>query len=146
MGTMGQKGFLLAGFISVCELTALQAALAEPPHQKAAVALSHGAKGQDRESPRLDLRAPSQTLSAEQAPTATAASNSHHFFGGESPFRSEADPAQAGHIMSPLQNVAHNFRQEGLPIAKLFQSNTSLVHIGLNPKGKPGLWVMHKVH
>lgn len=144
---MGQKGFLLAGFISVCELTALQAALAEPPHEKASVALSHGAKGQERELPRLDLRAPSQMLSSEQAPAATGSANSHHFFGGESPFRSDrADPAHAGHIMSPLQNVAHNFRQEGLPIAKLFQSNTSLVHVGLNPKGKPGLWIMHKVH
>jgi hypothetical protein len=55
-------------------------------------------------------------------------------------------PAEGTHIMSPLQNLAHNFRQEGLPIAKLFQSDESLVHLGLNPKGKPGLWLVHKLH
>lgn len=48
--------------------------------------------------------------------------------------------------MSPMETLAHNFHQEGLPVAKLFESNQSLVHLGLNPKGKPGLWIVHKLH
>jgi hypothetical protein len=67
----------------------------------------------------------------------------------QSPFRSEGrstPAASSGHIMSPMETLAHNFRQEGLPIARLFQSNDSLVHVGLSPKGKPGLWVVHKLH
>ncbi len=48
--------------------------------------------------------------------------------------------------MSPMQLMAHNFRQQGLPLAKLFENKDSLVHLGLNQKGKPGLWIVHKLH
>jgi hypothetical protein len=47
---------------------------------------------------------------------------------------------------SKIEQLARNFHREGLPVAKLFQSNDALVHIGLSPKGKPGLWLIKKLH
>jgi hypothetical protein len=47
---------------------------------------------------------------------------------------------------SKIEQLARNFKREGLPVAKLFQSNDALVHIGLSPKGKPGLWLIKKLH
>jgi hypothetical protein len=146
MGRLAQKGILLAGLISICELTALQAALAEPPLLKGSAVLSHGSKAPEREAPHLDLRAPSQNSASTEAPTSTA-QGGHRLFESNGPFRAEqSDSARQGHINSPLQNVVHNFQREGLPIARLFQNDNSLVHLGLNPKGKPGLWIVHKLH
>ena len=34
----------------------------------------------------------------------------------------------------------------GLPVARLFESKSALVHLGLSPKGKPGLWLVQMTH
>lgn len=36
--------------------------------------------------------------------------------------------------------------REGLPVARLFETKGALLHLGLNPKGKPGLWLVQKTH
>jgi hypothetical protein len=149
MESLGKKGVLIAAVMSACELAALSIAHAEPPLQKVTAAFTQprASKAPERAAPRLDLRPPSQ-MQASEPVAAEAPAGAHRLFNGESLFRSDArDSAEAsGHIMSPMQNLAHNFRQEGLPVAKLFQNSSSLVHVGLNPKGKPGLWIVHKVH
>ena len=48
--------------------------------------------------------------------------------------------------MSPVENMAHNFRRQGLPVARLFQNGNLLVHLRLSPKGKPGLWFVRELH
>jgi hypothetical protein len=159
MDSIAKKGFLLAGMMTICEIAVLSAAHAEPPLQKVTTALvqSRASKGQDRASvrletrqdSRLDLRPPSAVQPNNEAAAEDSFAGTHRLFRGESLFRADAhDPADAAstHVMSPLQNMAHNFQKEGLPIAKLFQSNSSLVHVGLNSKGKPGLWIVHKTH
>jgi len=147
MDGFGKKGILLAAIFGICEIAALNAAYAQPPMQKAAAALGRSSpKGQERTLPRLDLRLPSEAPASDPGHAATS---NHRLFAGESPFRSDghtASQAPSGHIMSPMESMVHNFHQEGLPIARLFQNNNSLVHVGLNPKGKPGLWVVHKLH
>jgi hypothetical protein len=65
--------------------------------------------------------------------------------GTATPGTTGATPAST-HIMSPMETLTHNFREEGLPVARLFESKDSLVHVGLNQKGKPGLWILHKLH
>lgn len=47
---------------------------------------------------------------------------------------------------SRFQALAKNFRREGLPLARLWQGNHGLVSLGLNPKGKPGLWFYRQTH
>jgi hypothetical protein len=49
-------------------------------------------------------------------------------------------------IPSRAEQLVRNFHRDGLPVARLFQSQNSLVHIGLNQKGKPGLWIIGKLH
>jgi hypothetical protein len=151
---IGTTRTLLAALLGICELSMLHAARAQPPitraeapMQKITAAWSHASMPESRTATlaqRLDLRPPSEILAGEQAPG--NALGNHRLFGGESPVQAEAraPSPQSGHIMSPMETVVHNFHQEGLPVAKLFQNNTSLVHIGLNPKGKPGLWIVHK--
>jgi hypothetical protein len=45
-----------------------------------------------------------------------------------------------------MEKRVQEFRREGLPIARLWENHSSLVHVGLNQKGKPGLWVIQKLH
>ena len=52
--------------------------------------------------------------------------------------------------MSQIQPLGQDFvrraHREGLPVARLFESKSALVHLGLSPKGKPGLWLVQKTH
>lgn len=41
---------------------------------------------------------------------------------------------------SPAQRIVDRVRREGLPIARLWRSNSALLSIGLNQRGKPGIW------
>jgi hypothetical protein len=43
--------------------------------------------------------------------------------------------------MSQAEMFARRLHQEGLPIARLWESKSALLSIGLNKKGKPGLWL-----
>ena len=64
---------------------------------------------------------------------------------GRSDYRSPA-VGQGEPLMSPVENMARSFRRQGLPVAKLFQNANLLVHLGLRPKGKPGLWFVRELH
>jgi hypothetical protein len=45
-----------------------------------------------------------------------------------------------------IQDFVRRVHHEGLPIARLFESKSALLHLGLSPKGKPGLWLVQKTH
>jgi hypothetical protein len=44
-----------------------------------------------------------------------------------------------------IQEAARRFHREGLPVARLWESHSALVSLGLNQRGKPGLWLVQKV-
>jgi hypothetical protein len=46
-----------------------------------------------------------------------------------------------------VERMARNFRREGLPLVRLWQSGSGehLVAVGLNPHGVPGIWLTQKV-
>jgi hypothetical protein len=48
--------------------------------------------------------------------------------------------------MSQAEIFARRVHQEGLPVARLWESHSALLSIGLNQKGKPGLWFTQKAH
>jgi hypothetical protein len=50
------------------------------------------------------------------------------------------------HAQPTMQERVQQFHREGLPVARLWQNDNALVHLGLNQKGKPGLWVVQKLH
>jgi len=45
-----------------------------------------------------------------------------------------------------LEELARRVHREGLPIARLWENKAALVSLGLNQRGKPGLWVVQKIH
>jgi hypothetical protein len=45
---------------------------------------------------------------------------------------------------SQAQIIAHRIHREGLPLARLWESKSALISIGLNQRGKPGLWLTQK--
>jgi hypothetical protein len=47
---------------------------------------------------------------------------------------------------TPVDRFVARVRREGLPIARLWQSESSLVSIGFNQRGKPGLWFTKRIH
>jgi hypothetical protein len=52
----------------------------------------------------------------------------------------------AMHAQPTMQERVQQFHRDGLPVARLWENNNALVHIGLNQKGKPGLWIVQKLH
>ena len=48
--------------------------------------------------------------------------------------------------MSRVEEFARRVHREGLPIARLWESHSALVSLGLNQRGKPGIWLVQKVH
>ena len=46
---------------------------------------------------------------------------------------------------SKVHEMERRVPHEGLPIARLWETKTALLHFGLSPRGKPGLWLIQKV-
>jgi hypothetical protein len=60
-----------------------------------------------------------------------------------------AAPSGAGlaalRMESKVQEWERRVPREGLPVARLWETKTALLHVGLSPRGKPGLWLIQKV-
>jgi hypothetical protein len=95
--------------------------------------------------PSLDLRAPATAMLV--ADKTSEASAVHRQTLGERP-DFEVSSSEATHAPTPgsLEAFGQRFRREGLPVARLWENKSALVHVGLNQKGKPGLWIVQKVH
>jgi hypothetical protein len=102
--------------------------------------------------PHLDLRPPS----ARDVEAFPAASAEHPTWGGlrkpgtlagrdGNPPAFGADVGQV-RVMSPAESFARRVHREGLPLARLWENHSALVSLGLNAKGKPGLWLVQKTH
>jgi hypothetical protein len=48
-------------------------------------------------------------------------------------------------IMTQQETWLHRVHREGVAIVRLWNSKSALLSIGLNQKGKPGLWLVQKV-
>jgi hypothetical protein len=47
---------------------------------------------------------------------------------------------------SRLRQFTERFHREGLPVARLWETHSALLSLGLNQRGKPGLWLIQKTH
>jgi hypothetical protein len=96
--------------------------------------------------PSLDLRLPATSLAAAETPEAFPSSLRRQTLGAQ--HFELPDIGAAGRSRSPgrLEEMARRVHQEGLPVARLWESKAALVHLGLNQKGKPGLWIVQKTH
>jgi len=96
-------------------------------------------------APVLDLRPPRDYLPAVSL--GPIAVSSHSADDAEYPARSGFGTGEARiPMMTQPETWLHRVHREGVPIVKLWNSKSALLSIGLNQKGKPGLWLTQKVH
>jgi hypothetical protein len=63
------------------------------------------------------------------------------------PHAATASEAPEFHFQgSRAQEMAQRFHREGLPVARLWETHSALLSLGLNQRGKPGLWLIQKTH
>lgn len=122
------------------------------PLESARMVRSFGSLGQTRSQRmgQLDLRPPTMTFGEERTalPFRPLSGGSTD---GENQSRF-AKLAGAGNDAIPMRNtgrieeLAHRIHREGLPVARLWESHSALLSLGLNQRGKPGLWLIQKTH
>jgi hypothetical protein len=143
----------------ICSLLMVGAVLAAPPpahngilNRATEPGSSHASAGAGN---RLDLTVPDLRTAAHGATSDTAAGfvpfpSPRRAGPGENARQPEEtrELAAQGVRMteeSPAQQLARRFHREGLPVARLWQGHSALVSLGLNQRGKPGLWLTQKV-
>jgi hypothetical protein len=50
-----------------------------------------------------------------------------------------------GRAVGRAEELTRRVQHEGVPIVRLWESHSALLHVGLSPRGKPGLWLIQKV-
>jgi hypothetical protein len=94
----------------------------------------------------LDLRPPSHAVESSAAektpgafPSITRRQNN-----AQQPVELPMLGAEGMRARPTLQEFVTRVHREGLPVARLFETKSALVHLGLSPRGKPGLWLVQK--
>lgn len=97
---------------------------------------------------RLDLALPANLAATADKPPAAFPSLHRQAQGAQAPIQlrgfGAADPPTR--IPGRVEDMVLRFHREGLPLARLWENKSTLVSLGLNPKGKPGLWITQKTH
>ncbi len=94
----------------------------------------------------LDLHPPAAAAASEKKPAEAFPSSLHrHSLGALESFDLPSMGTQS-RVPNRVQEFARRVRREGLPVARLWENQAALVSLGLNNKGKPGLWVIQKIH
>jgi hypothetical protein len=141
------KGLAKQGLIAVLgagALLVLGAAMAAPPQNRST---QPRAQSQiQTQGQHLDLRAPSPAGNVSEKTTAFPSMSERRSLGPQEPVRLPALGADGMRSRPGVQDFVRRVHREGLPVARLFESKSALVHLGLSPKGKPGLWLVQKIH
>jgi hypothetical protein len=134
-----------AAALQVGALLLASSAFAAPPQLRQQSRL----QSQQIQAPaqRLDLRLPSQVAEAhgitEKSPGAFP-SMAHRQNSAQEQVQLPSLGPDGMHARPTIQDFVHKVHREGLPVARLFETKSALVHLGLSPKGKPGLWLVQK--
>jgi hypothetical protein len=136
MGRNVEQLLLRLTMLGLCGVVMANTSLASPPPNRIA-------------SLHLDLRAPSAALQIEENASAQfhsllrpQTSNAPE----QSRFPGLAIEASRVKTLGRADEFAQRVHREGLPIARLWQNKSALVSLGLNQAGKPGLWLVQKLH
>jgi hypothetical protein len=94
----------------------------------------------------LDLRAPEVNDTASTTRSQTFASSRRPL--AERDYQSRlsklAGDDLAMHSEGGVREIAQRVRRQGVPIARLWETHSALLSLGLNQRGKPGLWLIQK--
>jgi hypothetical protein len=103
------------------------------------------ARQENTSAPQLDLRPPIDAMPPVTPGSVALAPHAGNDV--EDPPRSGFGSGEARFpIMSRQETLLQRVHREGVPIVRLWNSKSALLSIGLNQKGKPGLWLIQKVH
>jgi hypothetical protein len=93
---------------------------------------------------QLDLSAPAHAI--ESSIKVPAFSSMSHQQTVASPQQGRFANLESGsvHMQPSMEDRVRLFRRDGLPVARLWENKSMLLHLGLNQKGKPGLWIIQK--
>jgi hypothetical protein len=144
MGNVQEKSLLRFAAFGLCGLALINAALAAPPMNRGT------GLHLDVRPMHLDLRPPTAVAPAEKMSERFPSSLHRQSLGAQE--QDEAAPsglaaeAPRGRIAGPVEDFARRVHREGLPVARLWENKSALVSLGLNQRGKPGLWLTQKVH
>jgi hypothetical protein len=147
-----------AAIYGLCAIAWATVALAAPPAGHGSIVARVGGEAHAGRASgalkmgtgHLDLRAPANVPQSAADAAATSGFPSSRRLGGSTadalqlpgPGTTEAYPRE----MSRVEEFARRVHREGLPIARLWESHSALVSLGLNQRGKPGIWLIQKVH
>jgi len=131
MGKVEKLRLVRLAMLGLCGLGSMSAAVAAPPS-------THRA---------LDLHAPLTAMAALDKTSNAFPSSLHRQTLGSQQIQHPylAAPAAQARIPGRIEEFAQRVHREGLPVARLWENKSALVHLGLNQKGKPGLWIVQKV-
>jgi hypothetical protein len=130
MGKFGTRLSMRPAVLAMGAISLMNAALASPPVHR----------------PTLDLQLPATEMAvAEKAPVIFPSLHRRSPSGQEQ-IQLSGSTSESPHARIPgrVEELALRFHREGLPIARLWESKSALVSLGLNQKGKPGLWIVQK--
>lgn len=173
MSKEGNHRLMYVAAAGLCGLGFLSSAIASPPLSRGrspvssidsarfiSMASRSLAQQQHASTKRLDLRSPGDSAPATMHDPAVALvttpfpSAIHHLDLGRAdlgtddrfqrPTLGTAEPSFR--MMSQPEIIARRIHREGLPVARLWESKSAFLSIGLNQRGKPGLWLIQKVH
>jgi hypothetical protein len=130
----------LGGITALCTLNS---ALAAPP--QARQGQPHLQNQTQPLGQHLDLRAPLPAVEAAGKSSAFPSMAHTHRLASQEQVQPPAPGLDTMRSRLGVQDFVRRVQHEGLPVARLLESKTALLHLGLNPKGKPGLWLVQKV-
>jgi hypothetical protein len=135
MGRFAKHRVLLASAVGLAGLVMLNSALAAPPPRQLQIVAR-----------RMDLSAPAHSIEpSKKIPAFPAMSHQQTSVTPEQGRFANLAPGPM-HIQPSMQDRVRLFHRDGFPIARLWENKSALVHLGFNAKGKPGLWVVQKMH
>jgi hypothetical protein len=126
-----------AAILGLCGLSSVKAAAAPPESPTAKAHLELRAP--------LDLRPPATVFDSQKTLAAFPSSLRRQLFGVGLSEGFEASAGRQARIPGRIEEFARRAHREGLPVARLWENKTALLSLGLNQKGKPGLWIVQKV-
>ena len=121
---------------AMCAIGPMNSAFASPPVHR----------------PALDLQPPvpepALEVTAAEKPPATFPSMRRTTLAALEQVQPSSSSSETSRARIPgrVEELALRFHREGLPLARLWENKSALVSLGLNPKGKPGLWLTQKTH
>ena len=142
---------LSSGMVMLAGMIVMQAANAAPPvriqlegrPQNAAQVRSQPATPMQPQQ-HLDLRAPAHMPEVNNESEQRSFPSRRTNASAQEAVQLPTLGAEGVRARPTIQEFVRRVHQEGLPLARLYEGRSALVHLGLNPKGKPGLWLVQK--